>query len=441
MARPSPLFRCLQTAAASVLLASCATVRLPSVEIKRNPEEKTFTWKESAAEALKNNPDLHAAGLDVRSASLSRNIAAGDYLPSVDGTLDRGRTHTAAAGTRNNLSVGLEATENLFSGFGTTGGVIKAQKNFEAAKWFYDETSAAVRFRLRSSYIELLRLERLVEVNRRIAERQKSNAELIRLRYEAGREQIGSAMRADANREQALYDIRQTERLIESESVRFGRELGGDFSMPLRLDGDLEQLLPQVSEPAPDIPELAERSPQVKELMKAAEAAKANITAVQSVVWPKVDGSYDYDYAGDRASNLDNESFLGLRIRLPFFNGGKNTAAILKAKADYEAASERARSRRDETVAQLSEAWSSLAGAIELVRVQRQFLDASRKRSEIVRAQYSSGLSNFQEFDQAERDLTQSEKAYVQSLADALSQEANWELLKGSTLEDVLREK
>jgi len=89
---------------------------------------------------------------------------------------------------------------------------------------------------------------------------------------------------------------------------------------------------------------------------------------------------------------------------------------------------------------QLSEAWTQFADAVELVDVRMKFLEAARKRSEIVRAEYETGLVNFQDFDIVEQDIADSEKNYVESLASVLVQQANWELVKGSTLEDTLRE-
>jgi outer membrane protein TolC len=125
---------------------------------------------------------------------------------------------------------------------------------------------------------------------------------------------------------------------------------------------------------------------------------------------------------------------------VPFFNGGKNVEGIFKAKADYLAAEEAAVSQRDETVAKLAEAWAFYADAIEDVDVKRKFLVASRKRAEIIRVQYTTGLAGFQDFDIAEQENADSERNYVESLANALVQQANWEQIKGESLEESLNE-
>ena len=123
---------------------------------------------------------------------------------------------------------------------------------------------------------------------------------------------------------------------------------------------------------------------------------------------------------------------------LPFFNGGKNVNAIRKAKADYDAAQAAAVSARDEAVAQLADAWVKYVDAVELILILKKFLEASQKRAEIVRAEYASGLMSFQDFDTAEQEQNNSENDYVQGLADVLNAQANWEMIRGKTLEDDL---
>ncbi|HXV27492.1 MAG TPA: TolC family protein [bacterium] len=422
-----------------VFAAGCLTVRLPTINIQKEEEKKALTWQDMVETAREHNPDLRRARAERKSGFWSRNIAAGDYLPSVNGVLDRTRRTTPSSDeAQNQFGVNLEANQNLFSGFDTTGKTLQAQKDYGAAQWAYRETSAAVRFRLRSAYVELLKFNRLQKVNERIVDRRAQNAELIHLRYEAGRENLGSDMRAQAILDRAHFGLRQTERRIESQSLRLAREMGSDFAIPLPVEGDMDWMIPEVPAGQPDYTELALNTPQVKRLIKNAESAKAAVISAQSVIWPRVDGTYDYIQSGERPSKLEKEYVLGLRASLPLFNGGKNVQGIMKAKADYDAARQAAANSRDEAIARLSEAWTQYIDAVESVQVTKAFLEASLKRSEIIRAQYSSGLTDFQEFDIAEQELADSEIAYVESLRDALIQQANWELAIGLTLEDFV---
>ena len=125
-------------------------------------------------------------------------------------------------------------------------------------------------------------------------------------------------------------------------------------------------------------------------------------------------------------------------MTVPLFEGGSNIAEITGGGAAYQSAFQQARSQRDQTIADLAAAWAALQDAIEQVSVRRAFLEASRERAEIIHSQYTSGLADFQDFDIAEQELADSEKAYVDSLAAAAAQEARWQAATGLTLEDAL---
>jgi outer membrane protein TolC len=423
----------------AILLGGCLTARLPKVEIRRDTEAKTWRWDALVKEALQSNPDLKNARRQVVSGARSRDIAFGDYLPSVTGGLQKSASRTTATGpTKDQLALNVVGTQSIFDGFGTTGEWLRARKNLDALRLSYLETSAEVRLRLRRAYVELMQLERLLDVAKRIAERREENAELVMLRYEGGRENLGSALRAEAISKQAAYEVDVVLRRMDSQTLRLARESGADFVLPVQIDDDLEDLLHGIELPAQNYTELANEAPRVLKQIKTAEAYKAAVVTAQSTIWPQIDGKLDYGYSGGKASDLRDRNFLGLTVSVPFFNGGKNVEGVLKAKADYEAAWEAAVSFRNETLAQLAEAWAKFADAADFVEVRRRFLVASRKRAEIIRSEYANGLVGFQEFDIAEQENANAELAYVESMANVFLRQAEWDQIRGATLEDVL---
>ena len=351
-----------------VLLGGCVTVRLPGLYVRHSSEAETLTWTKVVRTAVQLNPDLVSARYVVTASARSRDIAAADYLPSVSGDLQRSVSRSSfsgggsgnsgggsgGGGPRDNLALDLVGTQSLFNGFGTTGNVLKASKDLGAAKLTYVITSAGVRNQLLLAYIDVLRWNSLLKVDQMIADRRKKNSEMVRLLYESGRENLGASMRVEALSDQAVYYAQQAERHIESQSIRLIRETGGEFALPVTIDDSLEKMIAKTSIKTPRYAEIAEKTPQVRRLIKVAESLKAVMITAQSSLWPQIDGSLDYGKSGQRASQLSPEHFLGIKMSIPFFNGGKNVNAIRKAKADYEAARSLAVSARNEVVAQLA---------------------------------------------------------------------------------------
>jgi outer membrane protein len=424
----------------AITCGGCIKVKLPGARVIRGEPRSTLTWRRAAEMALARNPDILRARYEVEARDRARKVAFGDYLPEADGDLSRGREKLRGEDTWNNdLSIGVAANQKLFTGFKTTGDYLQAKKAWEAAEYSYRETSADVRLRLRTAYVRLLRLETSLEVDTRIADRRRENADFIKLRYKSGRENLGSLMRTEAIAEGADFDVRSTRREIESQRWRLSREMGGPFNLTLSIEDVLDKMVP---EPPPldlDYPSLAENSPRVQRLIKTAEVFKAAIVSAQSAVWPKADGTFIYDNAGEGASDLEDRLRIALIATVPFFRGGKNIFGIAQARVEYEAALEDARSARDERTAELAEGWTSFRDAWEFVKVSEAFMKAGRERARIVRAKYAIGLLDFQDFDIAEQELANSERDYVLSLADVLLRQAEWEALKGSTLEEVVK--
>lgn len=422
------------------MFAGCLRVKLPPAVIVSGQGRAGLTWEEAAQEAFRNHPDLIREREELKSKKHNWIEALGEYLPDVDGSLNRKRARTTTSKMSDAWALDLDVAQPIFTGFETTGDALKARREWEAARWAYLEESAAVRRDLRVSFVELLRLYELLEVNQGIAARREENAGLIQLRYEAGREHEGSVKRAQAIAGQSAFEVRQTERKIESQSLALGRALGGDFVVPIPLSGELEALIPNDPEPPEDYAVLALGTPSVERLTKSAEALKAAILSAQAEFWPTAQGAVNYGYSGSKLSNMKDDASIGVTVSLPIFHGGGNVQGALEARADYRAALEEARSERDQKIADLSLSWAAFRDAWELVSVRRAFVEAARLRAEIVRTQYTTGLSDFQDFDIAEQELADSEKTYVQALADVLSKEADWMEAKGETLEEVLNE-
>ena len=427
------------SAALYAVAAGCLRVSLPQANLMPAAPAHELAWQEAVALALRQHPDIRQAQEQVRASAHNRNAAFGGYLPTIDGGFNRRRSRsTNTQPTADSVAFDVDVTQPLFTGFATTGDYLQARRQWEAATWAYRETSAEVRSRLRTAFVELLRLQTLLNADRIIADRRKENADLIRLRYDAGRENRGSLLRSEAISEDAQFTVRQIERAQASQQLAFARELGGRFDWAARPSADLGDLIPALPEPPADYGILAENTPGVQRLLKTAESQKAAVLSSQADLWPTVQGTFNYGYSGPEISSMRDDATLGLSVSVPFFAGGQNVEDVWEARSDYRAALEAARSARDAQIAGLSEAWTAFRDAREFLDVKKKFLEAARERAEIVRSQYTSGLADFQAFDIAEQELADSEKAYVQSLADVLTRESQWELAKGTTLEDSL---
>lgn len=190
--------------------------------------EEVLPWQNRVEEAKKNHPDLLSALEKIKQAKATKEITRSAYLPQLDFDASEVTTKNASFGasgssvelvsTKSNRSTtyqfGASAQQLLFDGFKTSFDLSSNERSITASKYNYDVTSSNIRLRLRTAYVNLLSVQEYLKVAQDIEARRKQTLELVKLRYEGGREHKGSLMTSEANLIQAIYDVAQAARDI-----------------------------------------------------------------------------------------------------------------------------------------------------------------------------------------------------------------------------------
>ena len=172
-----------------------------------------LTWEDCVKEAKKSHPDLISAEAVVNQAKANKAIATSNILPQVSTELRQSTSETAT--TRSDTySYGLTAQQLLFDGLKTPYDIAAAAKNVKSAEYNYKVTSADIRLRLRTAFIELLKAQEFLTITEDISIRRKQNADLVQLLYDGGREHRGSLLTAQADLSQAEFEVTQAKRNI-----------------------------------------------------------------------------------------------------------------------------------------------------------------------------------------------------------------------------------
>jgi len=79
----------------------------------------------------------------------------------------------------------------------------------------------------------------------------------------------------------------------------------------------------------------------------------------------------------------------------------------------------------------LQQTLSEYVQAVQLVEVNRSFLEAQRVRAEIARNRYNNGLMSFEDWDQIENELITRQKTMLQTERDRVTAEAAFEQAQG----------
>lgn len=414
--------------------------------------DETLAWIDCVKEAKKNHPDLQSALEKVNQAKASKEITRSAYLPQLGfdaSEVTSKRPSFGVAGSSvalvssssnvpaNNRTTTYQfevtAQQLLFDGFKTSYDLSGAERNITAQKYFYAVTSSNVRLRLRTAYINLLGAQEFVTVTREIETRRKQNLELVKLRYEGGREHKGSLMTSEADLAQAIYDVAEASRNIYLYERQLTKELGRSNFNTMTVTGDFE--VKELDRVLPNFENIAETNPLLRQLIAQKEAAIFGVKSAYAQFFPQI-------YANGSLGNTSNiwppdknQYSIGTSVTFPIFDGGNRIATADKAKGALGQSVADERSGKDSVIFTLANTWTKLEDAIDNVEVQRTSLEATKERARIAEAEYSIGLLSYDNWIIIENNLVSAKKAYLNAEIAVLLAEANWVQAKGGTLD------
>ena len=250
------------------------------LEINPAWAQDALTWEDCVHEAKENNPDLISAAEEIRQARRDLEIELSAILPQITTDASGRRGKSASAKTDYSYTYSLTGEQLVFDGFKTSSEVSNAFKTIKAQEYNYAVVSSNIRLDLRSAFVELLKAQDLMPIVVDIAVRRKQNMELVRLRYEAGREHRGSLLTAEADLAQSEFEVSQARRDIPLAQRRLAKELGRDSKKGLNAQGDFS--LNGEYGFVPDIENLVFATPFLRELIAKKESVRYSLLSEES---------------------------------------------------------------------------------------------------------------------------------------------------------------
>jgi len=395
--------------------------------------QEILNWGDCIKEAAKNHPDLIAAQQIIKQSEASKQQTASGLFPQVTADASGSTSKAAGSNQADSYSYGVTGSQLIFDGAKTINNVRAASEDILAAKQGFKFTSTAVRFRLRSAFIDLLNAQEMLRIAEEIFNIRRSNLELITLRYESGLEHKGALLTAVADLADAQYTIAQNKRNTKVAQQKLVKEMGRTHLTPIYVKGDFQ--VKDSAQEEPDFLALAKNNPSIQQLAFQVRSAEFGLKSAYGEFFPQLTGSAGANKTGTHWAPRNDQWDLGLALSLPIFEGGLRTAQVAQAKALIKQLQENERSTRDGVIATLQQSWADLQDALDSVNVQNKMLLATEERSKIAQAQYSIGFIAFDNWTIIEDNLVKAKRNYLDAQAAALLAEAKWIQAKGETLE------
>lgn len=401
---------------------------------------KPILIKELWQTALQSNPEFLSAKADYDKAFFENEKSYASYLPTVNvlasarqssanfsgsGTVNdpliNGSTGTGSSTNQqtssgesrptaiNRYSVGLSTNQNLFAGFKDKSGIDKTEALLQAAKQTLNDSRLKVCFELKSGYAQMLYAKELHQLSEKIKERRTKNRDLVRLRYEVGREHKGSFLLSESFVKQAEFEVSSAFRLFESNVNEVERVISNRLDININSEFVYEPVLEKkFSEKEKET--LLESHPSIMAEQSKVRAAQANIGVAEAGFYPDLNLSATVTRQDDVWLPKPRNYSFGLNLTYPLFNGGRDYYNVKIAKTEYEKSIHTRDAKKNSLTFSLEQSHINFKNASEQLVVLTEFYKASEIRAMIARSQYSNGLISFENWDIIENDLINREK-------------------------------
>ncbi len=383
--------------------------------------------------AVTKNNDLRVAMERINEARALRGVARSAELPSVDaqGSVSRSRNSNTLGqgfptGDQNHFEAGLDASWEVDVWGAVRRGVEAADADLGAAEESRNAVMVTVTAEVARNYIELRQAQARQEIVDRGIATQRDTVDLVRTRLNAG---IGTQL--ELAQAQAQLAARESLRpvLVIAERAAMNRlaVLLGEY--PGQLQGELKQpgAMPTaqgtVSTGVPS--ELLRRRPDIRAAERRIAGASARIGVATADLFPRFSLTGTFGFRSEEADNFAdmNSRFwsIGPSVRWNLFDSGRvrrnidaANARERQAFATYEQTVLTSFEEVENAlvgVAQQQERWSALQRAIT---ANEQAVSLSQER-------YRSGVSEFLNVLESQRQLYDAEDAAAQSQSAVLT--------------------
>lgn len=380
------------------------------------------TLREALARAYESNPTLTAARSGQRATDENVPIARADGLPSASATSSYSETfdNSAASVFTPDRSLGIQANVSvpLYTGGIVRNTVRAAEARVESGQALLRGTEAAVFSQVVGAYMDVLRDEAVVALNR-------NNVEVLSVNLQATRDRfdIGDLTRTDVAQSEARLALAQAQlqaaeaRLIASREsyVRFVGNPPGTLTPPPALPG-----LPTAVDNA--VETALSDNPDLEAARIEAEASGFEVRAARGTRMPRValTGSGGYtDFPGNGNLAAVHSASAGVNVTLPLFQGGRPAARVRQAQARESQAFERLIGTERSVIALTRSAYASWQAASAVAESSLVAVSASRLSLEGVRAENSVGTRTILDILNAEQELLNAQVQLVTARRDA----------------------
>jgi len=388
--------------------------------------------------ALEKNPQLQSAQKDIDKAAAQARQARGNLLPSVSAytnynhnfelpifTIDFGGTKQSfRAGSKENITSGLQLQQPLFMGGAVYSGYQMAQQGKILASNQANLTMQEMLLQVRQAFYNALFSKELIAVAKEALTNVQRNLNQVQKQYNVGTASGFDLLRAQVQVSNTEPQLIAAQHRHEQALTGLRTIIGLDKEANIRVVGSLEYEKTDLVEQ--ELAELQRQALQQRIEMKniriQREMQRENLDIARAKYMPSLamSASVQHQMQEDEFG-LDRQDFVrsisgGLSLSIPLFAGGSNYAGVQQAKVELKQVDDTEQQVRNMINAEVESAYYSLLDGREKLESQNKTIEQAKESLRLADLMYAEGTATQLDVLNAQLALQQARSNYSQYL-------------------------
>jgi len=390
----------------------------------------TIEW--ALVQAYQNNPSLNAQRAALRATDENVPQALSGYRPKMSITAQGGYNYTSegqqvpigsvltnsqVAGTFLSRNVAANGTYTLFNGFQTANRTRQAESQVEGARQTLRVTEQQVLLDAATAYMNLLRDQAIVDLNRRNVEVLTEQLRLARDRFvtgEVSRTDVAQAQTRLAAGQTALANAQSN---YATSRANYRRVIGV-YPGRLAPASTVDRLSPNVLEKA--IAEGQANSPSVLAAMYGVDAAALAVKISEGALYPNLALTASVSQGSNPAFEVLQQTSAAVvgTLTVPIYQGGAEYSAIRQFKETLGQQRLNLDMNRDQARATVEQSWAQVEGAKTTIESTTAQINSAEVALNGVREEARVGQRTTLDVLNAQQELVNARVAHVTAQHD-----------------------
>lgn len=392
-----------------------------------------LTLDECIKLVFENNPVLKSKLADLKSAEYSYYSSLNTYYPKISASSGFSRSGGEGRDPSNSFSASVSFSQNIFN-YNSIYSIKSSKINYEIALLNYHSYLIELRKNLYTSFYNLFFAQDLVNINEKIVEIRKMNAELIELKYKSGFESKGNMLYAKAQYEMAKLNLEKAKKQLEIASSNLKNIIFIKTDGILKVKANIDLNDQHFNAPDPD--SVVKNLPQYKIYMKNIELSNEKLKNAKFDWLPSVNFSASKSYSGKSYFPENSSWSMGLSMSIPIFSSGvtyrKNNVKVMEE--GLESIKEKLLDFELNQKNSIINAYSEYLLSLSSVKAYRIFLEASEERFAEAQIKYLAGKMSYLDLENIEQNLIDARQNMNEYTKNVFMKKINLEYLVGEEL-------